>query len=414
MFIRFTQADLAQASPNDGKVSTANVVSLSLSLISVARNNFMQEAVIVEALRSPIGKFQGALAGLPASDMGAQVIRAVIQRSGIDPALIDDVILGQVLCAGEGQNTARQASINAGLPHSVPALTINRVCGSGLEAVALARQAIRSGDADAIIAGGQENMSAALHALPQSRTGQRMGNWQMIDMGQTAENVAEQFSITREQQDAFALSSQQKAAAAKFDGEIVPIEVPQRRGDPVHVSTDEYPKPDTEAATLEGLNSAFVRDGTVTAGNASGINDGAAAVLVMSESKAQELGLKPIAKIHASAVAGVDPAIMGTGPIPAVSRCLEKAGWTMSDLDLIESNEAFAAQSLAVIKELGLPEDRINVNGGAIALGHPIGASGARILVTLLHEMKRRQAKKGLATLCIGGGQGVALAVEAL
>ncbi len=388
----------------------------------------MQEAVIVEALRSPIGKFQGALSGLKASDMGAQVIRALIQRSGIDPALINDVILGQVLCAGEGQNPARQASIAAGLPHSVPALTINRVCGSGLESIALARQAIRSGDADAIIAGGQENMSAALHALPNSRTGQRMGNWQMIDtmitdglwcainnyhMGQTAENVAEQFSITREDQDAFALASQQKAAAAKFDGEIVSIEVPQRRGDPLHVTTDEYPKPDTDAAVLEGLKSAFIRDGTVTAANASGINDGAAAVLVMSEAKASELGLKPIAKIQASAVAGVDPAIMGTGPIPAVTRCLEKAGWEMSELDLIESNEAFAAQSLAVAKELGLPADRLNVNGGAIALGHPIGASGARILVTLIHEMKRRQVQKGLATLCVGGGQGVALAVEA-
>ncbi|MEE9334015.1 MAG: acetyl-CoA C-acetyltransferase [Granulosicoccaceae bacterium] len=389
----------------------------------------MQEAVIVEALRSPIGKFQGALSGLPASDMGGQVIRALIQRSGIDPALIDDVILGQVLCAGEGQNPARQASIAAGLPHSVPALTINRVCGSGLEAIALARQAIRSGDADAIIAGGQENMSAALHALPHSRTGQRMGNWQMIDtmitdglwcainnyhMGQTAENVAEQFSISREEQDAFALASQQKAAAAKFDGEIVSIEVPQRRGSPLHITTDEYPKPDTDASVLEGLKSAFVRDGTVTAANASGINDGAAAVLVMSEAKAQALGLKPLAKIRSSAVAGVDPAIMGTGPIPAVTRCLEKAGWKMSELDLIESNEAFAAQSLAVVKELGLPKDRLNVNGGAIALGHPIGASGARILVTLLHEMKRRQVQKGLATLCVGGGQGVALAVEAM
>ncbi len=389
----------------------------------------MQEAVIVEALRSPIGKFQGALSNLPASEMGGQVIRAVIQRCGIDPTLIDDVILGQVLCAGEGQNPARQASIAAGLPHSVPALTINRVCGSGLEAIALARQAIRSGDAEAIIAGGQENMSAALHALPHSRTGQRMGNWQMIDtmitdglwcainnyhMGQTAENVAEQFSITREEQDAFALASQQKAASAKFDGEIVSIEIPQRRGDPLQVITDEYPKPDTDAAVLEGLKPAFIRDGTVTAANASGINDGAAAVLVMSESKAKELGLKPIAKIQASAVAGVDPAVMGTGPIPAVTRCLEKAGWKMSELDLIESNEAFAAQSLAVIKELGLPEDRLNVNGGAIALGHPIGASGARILVTLLHEMKRRQAQKGLATLCVGGGQGVALAVEAI
>ena len=389
----------------------------------------MQEAVIVEALRSPIGKFQGALSSLPASELGGQVIRAVIQRCGIDPTLIDDVILGQVLCAGEGQNPARQASIAAGLPHSVPALTINRVCGSGLEAIALARQAIRSGDAEAIIAGGQENMSAALHALPHSRTGQRMGNWQMIDtmitdglwcainnyhMGQTAENVAEQFSITREEQDAFALASQQKAASAKFDGEIVSIEIPQRRGDPLQVITDEYPKPDTDAAVLEGLKPAFIRDGTVTAANASGINDGAAAVLVMSESKAKELGLKPIAKIQASAVAGVDPAVMGTGPIPAVTRCLEKAGWKMSELDLIESNEAFAAQSLAVIKELGLPEDRLNVNGGAIALGHPIGASGARILVTLLHEMKRRQAQKGLATLCVGGGQGVALAVEAI
>jgi acetyl-CoA C-acetyltransferase len=389
----------------------------------------MQEAVIVQALRSPIGKFQGALASVTASDLGGQVIRALIQRSGLDPELVDDVILGQVLCAGAGQNPARQASISGGLPQSVPALTINRVCGSGLEAVALARQAIRSGDADAIIAGGQENMSTALHALPQSRSGQRMGNWQMIDtmitdglwcalnnyhMGQTAENVAEQFSITREDQDAFALASQKKTATAKFDDEIVPIDVPQRQGDPIQVVADEYPKPDTDASTLKNLKPAFLRDGSVTAANASGINDGAAAVLVMSEAKAAALGLKPLARIRASAVAGVDPAIMGTGPIPAVTRCLEKAGWAISDLDLIESNEAFAAQSLAVINELGLPADKINVNGGAIALGHPIGASGARILVTLVHEMNRRQVHKGLATLCVGGGQGVALAVEAV
>ncbi len=389
----------------------------------------MQEAVIVEALRSPIGKFQGALAAMPASEMGGQVIAALLQQSGIDPALIDDVILGQVLCAGAGQNPARQASIAGGLPQSVPALTINRVCGSGLEAIALARQAIRSGDADAIIAGGQENMSAALHALPHSRTGQRMGNWQMIDtmivdglwcalnnyhMGQTAENVAEQFSISREQQDAFALASQQKTAAAKFSGEIVPMAVPQRRGEPIQVSQDEYPKPDTDAETLKSLKAAFTREGTVTAANASGINDGAAAVLVMSASKAEELGLKPLARIIASAVAGVDPAIMGTGPIPAVTRCLKKADWDISELDLIESNEAFAAQSLAVINELGLPTEKVNVNGGAIALGHPIGASGARILVSLVHEMKRRNAQKGLATLCVGGGQGVALAIEAI
>lgn len=389
----------------------------------------MQEAVIVEALRSPIGKFQGALSSVTASDMGGQVIRALVKRSGIDPDLVDDVILGQVLCAGAGQNPARQAGIAAGLPQSVPALTINRVCGSGLEAVALARQAIRSGDAEMIIAGGQENMSAAMHAVPHSRSGQRMGNWQMIDtmitdglwcalnnyhMGQTAENVAEQFSISREEQDAFALASQQKAAAAKFDNEIVPIDVPQRRGDPIQIVSDEYPKPDTDASTLENLKPAFVRDGTVTAANASGINDGAAAVLVTSEAKANALGLKPLARICASGVAGVDPAIMGTGPIPAVTRCLERAGWALGDLDLIESNEAFAAQSLAVMRELGLPADKVNVNGGAIALGHPIGASGARILVTLLHEMKRRQAQKGLATLCIGGGQGVALAVEAI
>ncbi len=389
----------------------------------------MNDVVIVAAKRTPVGSFGGALANMPASELGATVIRALIDELKLDTSTVQDVIMGHVLTAAAGQNTARQAALSAGLPDTVPAVTINRVCGSGLDAVAMARAAILAGNAHTVIAGGQENMSAAVHALPASRKGQRMGSWELVDtmitdglwcamnnyhMGQTAENLADKFDISREEQDAFALASQQKAseAMAKFADEIVPVEVPQRRGEPVLFNTDEYPKPDSKAEKLANLSPAFKREGTVTAANASGINDGAAAVVVMSAAQADASGFKPIARIAASATAGVDPAIMGYGPVPAVTQCLERAGWTLDDVDLIESNEAFAAQSLTVAKELGFNPDKVNVNGGAIAIGHPIGASGARILVTLLHEMQRRQAKRGIATLCIGGGQGVALAVE--
>lgn len=389
----------------------------------------MEDVVIVAALRTPVGSFGGSLSTMPANELGATVIKALLAQTDIAPDSVDDVILGHVLSAAAGQNTARQAALAGGLPETVPALTINRVCGSGLDAVALARQAILAGNANTIIAGGQENMSAAVHALPSSRKGQRMGNWEMVDtmitdglwcamnnyhMGQTAENLAEQYSISREDQDAFALESQQKAAAAseKFDSEIVSVEVPQRRGDPQVFAKDEYPKPDSTLEALSGLRAAFKRDGSVTAANASGINDGAAAVMVMSAEQAKASGLRPLASIKASATAGVDPAIMGYGPVPAVQLCLKRAGWSLQDVDLIESNEAFAAQSLTVLRELGMDASKVNVNGGAIALGHPIGASGARILVTLLHEMNRRDVRRGLATLCIGGGQGVALAVE--
>ena len=389
----------------------------------------MDEVVIVAARRTPVGSFGGALSSMPASELGATVIKALIVETGIEPDTVDDVILGHVLTAAAGQNPARQAAINGGLPETVPAITINRVCGSGLDAVALARQAILAGNADTVIAGGQENMSAAAHALPGSRIGQRMGNWEMVDtmitdglwcamnnyhMGQTAENLAEKFSISREDQDVFAIDSQAKAAAAseKFADEIVPVEVPQRRGEPLVFDKDEYPKPDSTVEKIGGLKPAFQRDGTVTAANASGINDGAAAVVVMSAAQAKASGLRPLAIIKASATAGVDPAIMGFGPVPAVTKCLERAGWSLDDVDLIESNEAFAAQSLTVLRELGMDPAKVNVNGGAIALGHPIGASGARILVTLIHEMQRSNATKGLATLCIGGGQGVALAIE--
>jgi len=375
----------------------------------------LDEVVIVAARRTPVGSFGGTLAKMPASELGATVIKALIGETGIDPASVE--------------NSARQAAIAGGLPHTVPAITINRVCGSGLDAVALARQAILAGNTDTIIAGGQENMSSAMHALPSSRTGQRMGSWEMIDtmitdglwcamnnyhMGQTAENLAEQYSISREDQDAFAIDSQAKAAAAsdKFVDEIVPVEVPQRRGEPTLFDKDEYPKPESNLETIASLRAAFQREGTVTAANASGINDGAAAVVVMSAAQAKASGLRPLATIRASATAGVDPAIMGYGPVPAVNRCLERAGWSLDEVDLIESNEAFAAQSLTVLRELGFDPAKVNVNGGAIALGHPIGASGARILVTLLHEMNRRNVKRGLATLCIGGGQGVALALE--
>lgn len=390
----------------------------------------MQEVVIVAARRTAVGSFGGSLAGIPASDLGALVIKDILESTGVSPDQVDEVLLGQVLTAGVGQNPARQAAIKAGLPASVPAMTINKVCGSGLKAVHLATQAILCGDAELILAGGQENMSASPHVLPNSRTGQRMGDWKAIDtmvhdglwdafndyhMGITAENLAEKYGITREQMDEFAAQSQQNAANAikegKFKSQIVPVEIPQRKGDPVVFDTDENPREIT-ADKLASMRPAFKKDGTVTAGNASSLNDGAAIVMVCSAQKAKELGLEPLARIAAYANAGVDPAIMGIGPVPATRRCLEKAGWSLDDLDLAEANEAFAAQALAVQKELGWDMSKVNVNGGAIALGHPIGASGCRVLVSLLHEMIARDAKKGLATLCIGGGQGVALAIE--
>ena len=387
--------------------------------------------VIVAAGRTAVGNFGGTIAGIPAAELGAKVIAGLLERSGIRPEQVDEVILGQVLSAGVGQNPARQAAMKAGLPYSVPAMTINKVCGSGLKAVHLAMQAVACGDAQIVIAGGQENMSASPHLLPRSREGTKMGPWQMVDsmivdglwdvfndyhMGITAENIARQYQFSRAEQDAFAAESQQKAEAAqkagRFDEEIIPVEIPQRKGDPVVFSRDEFPRHGTTADTLAKLRPAFDREGTVTAGNASGINDGAAAVIVTTESRAKELGLEPLARVVAFASAGVDPAIMGTGPIPASRKCLEKAGWTVDDLDLVEANEAFAAQAMSVNRDVGWDTAKINVNGGAIALGHPIGASGARILVSLLHEMRRRGAHKGLATLCIGGGQGVALALE--
>ena len=389
-----------------------------------------EKVVIVDAIRTPMGAFGGALAEVPASALAARLIAALLERNRLALERVDEVILGQVLSAGTGQNPARQAAIHGGLPHTVPAMTINKLCGSGLKAVHLAVQAIRCGDADIVIAGGQENMSAAPHVLTRSRSGHKMGDWPLQDtllvdglndafkgyhMGVTAENVAAQFGIDRAQQDAFALASQRKAAAAmqagRFVDEIVPVEIPQRRGDPLVVAQDEYPKPGTTLDALARLRPAFKGDGSVTAGNASGINDGAAVLLVMRAATAAELGLEPLATVVAYASVGVDPAIMGTGPIPASQRCLQRAGWEVADLDLIEANEAFAAQALSVNRALGWDEDKVNVNGGAIALGHPIGASGARVLVTLLHEMKRRDAHKGLATLCIGGGQGGAIAV---
>ena len=390
-----------------------------------------ENAVIVAALRTPVGSFGGSLASLPASALGAVVVKGLLEKTGLAPEQIDEVILGQVLTAGVGQNPARQTTLNAGLPHKVPAMTINKVCGSGLKAVHLAMQAVACGDAEIVIAGGQESMSQSAHVLPGSRDGKRMGDWKMVDtmivdglwdafnqchMGVTAENIAKKYDFSRELQDNFAADSQQKTeaaqAAGRFDDEIVPVEIPQRKGDPVVFSKDEFPRAGTTADKLAKLRPAFDNEGTVTAGNASGINDGAAAVIVMSESKAKQLGLQPLARIVAFASAGVDPAIMGTGPIPASTKCLEKAGWSAADLDLIEANEAFAAQALSVNHEMGWDSDKVNVNGGAISIGHPIGASGARVLVTLLHEMQKRDVKKGLATLCIGGGQGVALAVE--
>jgi acetyl-CoA C-acetyltransferase len=391
----------------------------------------MTDIVIVGAVRTAIGKFGGTLAKTPAPELGATVIRALLARANLQPDQISEVILGQVLTAGSGQNPARQALIKAGLPAAIPAMTINKVCGSGLKAVMLASQAVQCGDADIVIAGGQENMSAAPHVLPGSRDGFRMGDAKLIDsmivdglwdvynqyhMGTTAENVAKQYGISRAQQDELAVASQNKAEAAqkagKFKDEIVPVMIPQRKGDPVAFAADEFIKVGTTLESVSSVRPAFAKDGTVTAANASGINDGGAAVLVMSATRAQQLGLKPVAKIKAFAASGVDPSVMGMGPVPASKRCLEKAGWKAADLDLMEINEAFAAQACAVNKEMGWDTSRINVNGGAIALGHPIGASGCRVLVTLLYEMARRDAKKGLASLCIGGGMGVAMAVE--
>ncbi|MEN9493142.1 MAG: hypothetical protein RJA63_3591 [Pseudomonadota bacterium] len=390
----------------------------------------MENVVIVSAVRTAVGKFGGSLAKVPAAELGAVVIRSLLARSGLAADQVSDVILGQVLTAGLGQNPARQAVIRAGLPEAVPAMTINKVCGSGLKAVMLAVQAIRCGDAEVVIAGGQENMSASPHILNGSRDGFRMGDAKLIDsmvndglwdiynnyhMGVTAENLAKKYDITREEQDVFALASQNKAEAAqkagRFKDEIVPVVIPNKKGDIVF-DTDEFIKHGATLESLAALKPAFDKAGTVTAGNASGINDGAAGVLVMRESKARELGLPILATIRSYASSGVDPAIMGIGPAPAVRLALQKAGWQADQLDVVEGNEAFAAQAIAVNKELGWDTSKINLNGGAIAIGHPIGASGCRILVTLLHEMQRQNAKKGLATLCIGGGMGVALTVE--
>jgi acetyl-CoA C-acetyltransferase len=390
----------------------------------------MQDVVIVAATRTAVGSFQGALAQVPAVELGAAVIRRLLEQTGLEPALVDEVILGQVLTAGAGQNPARQAAIKAGLPFAVPALTLNKVCGSGLKALHLGAQAIRCGDAEIIVAGGMENMSLAPYVLPGARTGLRMGHASMVDtmisdglwdafndyhMGITAENLVERYGISRQDQDAFAMASQQKATAAiaagRFESQITPISIASRKGPPVVFDTDEQPRAETTLESLGRLRAAFKPDGTVTAGNASSLNDGAAAVLLMSAGKARELGLPVLARIAAYANAGVDPAVMGLGPVSATQRCLAKAGWTLDQVELIEANEAFAAQALAVGQELGWDASRVNVNGGAIALGHPIGASGCRVLVTLLHEMLARKARTGLATLCIGGGQGVALAL---
>lgn len=391
----------------------------------------MKEVVIASAVRTPIGTFGGSFKNVAAVDLGTVAVKEAIKRAGIKEDQVDELIFGNVLQAGLGQNVARQVSVHAGIPVEVPSFTVNKVCGSGLKTVELAAQAIMAGDADVVVAGGTENMSRAPYLLNNARWGQRMGDGKVVDymihdglwdifndyhMGITAENVAEQWNLTREEQDEFSLNSQLRAEKAiksgRFKDEIVPVEVPQRKGDPVVVDTDEHPR---FGSTLEGmakLRPAFKKDGTVTAGNASGINDGAAALVVMSKEKAEELGVKPLATIVSYASAGVEPTIMGTGPIPASRKALEKANLTIEDMDLVEANEAFAAQSLAVVKELGLDLEKTNVNGGAIALGHPIGASGARILVTLLHEMAKRDSKLGLATLCIGGGQGTSLIVK--
>jgi acetyl-CoA C-acetyltransferase len=389
----------------------------------------MSKVVIVSAARTPVGSFNGALASLPGHALGSIAIKAAIERAGIQAAEVDEVVLGQVLQAGAGQGPARQAAINAGIPVESPAWSLNQLCGSGLRAVALGAQQILEGDAGIVIAGGQESMSQAPHAA-NLRNGQKMGDLAFVDtmikdglwdafhgyhMGQTAENIAARWQITREDQDRFAVGSQNKAEAAqtsgRFDAEIAPVTIAGRKGDTI-VSKDEYIRLGATLESVSGLRPAFTKDGTVTAANASGLNDGAAALVLMTEDEAKRRGLKPLARIASWAHAGVDPEIMGTGPIPASRKALEKAGWKISDLDLIESNEAFAAQSLSVVRELGLDPDKVNVNGGAIAIGHPIGASGARILTTLLYEMGRRDSKKGLATLCVGGGMGVALCVE--
>ncbi len=391
----------------------------------------MEDIVIVSAVRTAVGKFGGSLAKIPATELGSIVIKEALARAGVKPELVSEVIMGQVLAAGAGQNPARQALLKAGLPKEVPGLTINAVCGSGLKAVMLAAQAVAWGDAQIVVAGGQENMSAAPHVLPNSRDGQRMGDWKLVDtmivdglwdvynqyhMGITAENVAKLHGISREAQDALALASQQKATAAqeagRFKGEIVGVSIPQRKGEPVVFDADEYINKTTSAQALAGLRPAFDKAGSVTAGNASGINDGAAAVVVMSAKMAAQLGLKPLARIAAFGTSGLDPAIMGMGPVSATRKALERAGWSADQVDLFELNEAFAAQACAVNKELGIDAAKVNVNGGAIAIGHPIGASGCRVLVTLLHEMQRREARKGVAALCIGGGMGVSLAVE--
>jgi len=389
------------------------------------------DIVIVAAARTAVGKFGGTLAKTPAAELGATVIKALLERAKLHPDQVDEVILGQVLQAGCGQNPARQAVIRAGLSQATPAMTINKVCGSGLKAVMLAAQSIRDGDSQIVLAGGQENMSSAPHVLPNSRDGQRMGDWKLVDtmivdglwdvynqyhMGITAENVAKKYGVTREAQDALALASQQKAAAAqdagRFTDEIVPVLIAQKKGDPLRFDTDEFVNRKTNAEALAGLRPAFDKAGSVTAGNASGINDGAAGVVVMSAATADKLGLKPLARIASYASAALDPAYMGMGPVPAARKALERAGWKAAELDLLEINEAFAAQACAVHQEMGWDTSKVNVNGGAIAIGHPIGASGCRILVTLLHEMQRRNAKKGIASLCIGGGMGVALTVE--
>jgi acetyl-CoA C-acetyltransferase len=391
----------------------------------------MEDIVIVAAARTAVGKFGGSLAKTPATELGSIVIKSLLERSGLPVDAVGEVILGQVLAAGVGQNPARQAGIKSGLAKETPALTINAVCGSGLKAVMLAAQAVAWGDSEIVIAGGQENMSASPHVLPGSRDGQRMGEWKMVDtmitdglwdvynqyhMGITAENVAKAQGITRDMQDALALGSQRKAVAAqeagKFKTEIVPVSIPQRKGDPIVFDTDEFINKKTNAEALAGLRPAFDKAGTVTAGNASGINDGAAGVIVMTAKKAAALGLTPMARIASFGTTGLDPALMGLGPVSATQRALARAGWKASDVDLFELNEAFAAQACAVNKLLDIDPAKVNVNGGAIAIGHPIGASGARILVTLLHEMQRSGAKKGVASLCIGGGMGVALAVE--
>ena len=391
----------------------------------------MTEVVIVAAVRTPIGSFGGSLKDISTVDLGSLVIKNAIERAGLEPEQVDEVIMGNVLGAGLGQNVARQMSVYAGVPVTSPAFTINKVCGSGLKAVQLAVQAVLCGDAEVVVAGGAENMSQAPYILPNQRWGSRMGNATVVDtmlrdgltdgfedyhMGITAENVAEQYGITREDQDSFALQSQKRAVAAvesgRFKEEIIPVEIPQRRGEPLVFDTDEFPRKDVSLEGLSKLRPAFQKDGSVTAGNSSGINDGAAAVVVMSSEKAKELGVPVLATIKSYASAGLDPKVMGCGPIYASRKALEKAGLTVADLDLVESNEAFAAQACAVAKELNLDLEKVNVNGGAISLGHPIGASGCRILVTLLHEMQKRDAKRGLVTLCIGGGMGTALIVE--